>query len=233
VWVAQKLKLASPSVTKWTLERPAGVSGTMPARTAAVHSCACCGPLHSFGCVNTNSILSKTESHLSSPPGSAALNSSLVELKRYPMKSAKTLTMVFPFGSRVFIWSFIAADSSMGEIISFHLVYCQHPAEVNASQTPTISSSGTCHHPGNPPRCQHHRSFRRDHNTMWRELSRTQGLKCLCTYPSFVTVCCRTRVRRRYLPCDRPNLRDFARIQQCISGATVHGPDVESDNQFS
>ena len=38
VWVTQKLKLASPSVTKWTLACPSGVSGTMFARTAAVRS---------------------------------------------------------------------------------------------------------------------------------------------------------------------------------------------------
>ena len=39
--------------------------------------------------------------------------------------------------------------------------------------------------------------------------------------------------RRRSLPCDGLDLRYFARIQQCVSGATVSGPDIESDDKLS
>jgi len=39
--------------------------------------------------------------------------------------------------------------------------------------------------------------------------------------------------RRGYLPRDGLDLRDFTRIQQRVSGATVRGPDIESDDKLS
>ena len=39
--------------------------------------------------------------------------------------------------------------------------------------------------------------------------------------------------RRGYLPCDGLDFGNFARIQQGIGGATVGGPDIESDDEFS
>ena len=71
-------------------EMDTGVSGTIPAWTAADRSFACCGPPHPLGWVNTNSMDSEIEFHLTSPPGSDDLNSALAESKRQRMKSAYT-----------------------------------------------------------------------------------------------------------------------------------------------
>jgi len=35
------------------------------------------------------------------------------------------------------------------------------------------------------------------------------------------------------MPCNRPDLRDMARIQKRICGTAERGPDIESDNKFS
>ena len=47
--------------------------------------------------------------------------------------------MVFPFGSLVHISSFIAADGSVGEINSFHLIRRQHFAKVNTVDLPPFN----------------------------------------------------------------------------------------------
>ena len=39
--------------------------------------------------------------------------------------------------------------------------------------------------------------------------------------------------RSEYLPCDGLDLRDLARIQHCISGTAVSGPNIESDDKLS
>ena len=62
---------------------------------------------------------------------------------------------------------------------------------------------------------------------------RTQGSESLGTYLPFVTVRHWTRDGRRYSPCDRLDLRDFAGIQQGVCGAAERGPDIESDNELS
>ena len=180
------MKLASPSVTKWTLECPAGVSGMMPARIAAVRSCACCGPPHPLGCVNTSTTPFATDSHLSSPFGSVAMNNTFVDSKRYRMKSAKTSMIVLPFGSLVLIWSFISSDGLVGEIISFHLIYRHRLTEVNGQEPRTISSSGTHLHPGSPPRSRCRRSCRRGRNMILRELLQSRHSGCWGTCLLFV-----------------------------------------------
>ena len=149
------------------------------------------------------------------------------------MKSAKTSTMVFPFGSCVLICSFISAGNPVGEIINFHLAYRQQLAKVNALQPLTISSSGTRRRPGNPARSRRHRNCRRGRNTTRRVSLRTQDSECSGTYPLLVTIHYSVRNRKKYLPRNRLDLRDFSGIQQGIRGTTERSPNVESDDEFS
>jgi len=75
----------------------------------------------------------------------------------------------------------------MGERSSFHLMYYQQFASVNVPQFLTISTS-EAHRPlGNRSRSQHHRNFRCYRKSIWKELSRIQGLGHSGTYLSLVS----------------------------------------------
>ena len=123
VFVTQKLKVASPSVTKETRES-ASSSVKTEAWTTDFRKNSCSRPSHPLGCESMRSILHPRLSHNIFPMGSLSWMKVFAESNRYRMKSAKMSWIDLPLGKSGVTHFFATAGNSPGESFNFHLRSC-------------------------------------------------------------------------------------------------------------